>query len=108
MTCPGCGRWAPMDPETGYDADELCEECKEDELFNRREDEMAKTMDQIVADVSAEAVEKIDKETEDSRFFVLDVAEVFLSISDRLRMKGNAIRKSYRERNADPQLTKHK
>lgn len=29
MECPRCGRWAPPDPETGYDADELCPECKD-------------------------------------------------------------------------------
>lgn len=27
MTCPECQRWAPPDPETGYDADELCPDC---------------------------------------------------------------------------------
>jgi len=29
MTCPGCGRYAPPDPTTGYDADEFCPECEE-------------------------------------------------------------------------------
>jgi hypothetical protein len=27
MTCPNCGRYAPPDAATGYDADELCPEC---------------------------------------------------------------------------------
>lgn len=27
MTCPNCGRWSPADPETGYDADDLCPDC---------------------------------------------------------------------------------
>ena len=29
MTCPGCGRYAHPDPTTGYDADEFCPECEE-------------------------------------------------------------------------------
>jgi hypothetical protein len=28
MTCQNCGRYAPADAETGYDADELCPECE--------------------------------------------------------------------------------
>jgi len=31
MTCPHCGRYGPPDPETGYDADELCPDCKQEE-----------------------------------------------------------------------------
>jgi len=27
MNCPTCGTWGPADPETGYDADELCKNC---------------------------------------------------------------------------------
>ena len=27
MTCTDCGRYAPPDPETGYDADEVCPDC---------------------------------------------------------------------------------
>ena len=27
MTCPCCGRYAPPDPETGYDVDEACPSC---------------------------------------------------------------------------------
>lgn len=26
--CPVCGRWAPMDRETGYCADEICPTCQ--------------------------------------------------------------------------------
>lgn len=29
MTCPDCGRWAPADRATGYDADEPCPTCVE-------------------------------------------------------------------------------
>lgn len=28
--CTLCGRWAPPDPETGYDADGLCPTCQAD------------------------------------------------------------------------------
>lgn len=28
MNCPACGAWGPADPETGYDADELCPNCR--------------------------------------------------------------------------------
>ena len=28
MTCPLCDKWAPSDPETGYDVDEVCPECR--------------------------------------------------------------------------------
>lgn len=31
MTCERCGKWAPADPETGYDADGICPECEEKE-----------------------------------------------------------------------------
>lgn len=27
MECKFCGRYAPPDPETGYDADDCCPEC---------------------------------------------------------------------------------
>ena len=27
MTCTDCGRDAPPDPETGYDADDVCQAC---------------------------------------------------------------------------------
>lgn len=27
MECLSCGRWAPPDPETGYDGDPLCPSC---------------------------------------------------------------------------------
>jgi hypothetical protein len=27
MTCTTCGRWAPADRETGFDADGLCRNC---------------------------------------------------------------------------------
>ena len=30
MTCKGCARWSPPDPDTGYDADDLCPECEEE------------------------------------------------------------------------------
>ena len=30
MTCPVCGRYASADPETGYDADDLCPSCQAD------------------------------------------------------------------------------
>lgn len=30
MTCRECGRLAPPDPETGYDADDLCLWCAKD------------------------------------------------------------------------------
>ncbi len=30
MKCPICGAWAPPDPETGYDAEELCGACQAD------------------------------------------------------------------------------
>jgi len=29
MTCPECGCTAPADPQTGYDADDLCPDCKD-------------------------------------------------------------------------------
>jgi len=29
VTCPDCGRWAPADRATGYDADDLCPDCAE-------------------------------------------------------------------------------
>ena len=30
MTCPCCGKWAPPDPETGYNGDDPCSrECAE-------------------------------------------------------------------------------
>jgi hypothetical protein len=29
MMCLNCGRWAPADRETGYDADTLCPDCAE-------------------------------------------------------------------------------
>jgi len=32
MICPRCSRYGPPDPETGYDADELCPDCKEVEM----------------------------------------------------------------------------
>jgi hypothetical protein len=28
MECCRCGLWAPPDPTTGYDADQLCPECQ--------------------------------------------------------------------------------
>src|SRR5712691_12100353 len=28
MTCEVCGKWAPPDPETGYDADTICPACQ--------------------------------------------------------------------------------
>ena len=28
MTCPECGRYAPPDTETGYDADAYCPDCR--------------------------------------------------------------------------------
>jgi len=28
MICPGCGRYSPPDPETGYDEDEFCDDCE--------------------------------------------------------------------------------
>lgn len=27
MTCPECRAWVPPDPDTGYDADDLCPDC---------------------------------------------------------------------------------
>ena len=30
MICPACGRYAPPDPETGYDADDICPTCARD------------------------------------------------------------------------------
>lgn len=30
MECPACGRYAPPDPDTGYDADDICGECSRD------------------------------------------------------------------------------
>lgn len=27
MTCPICGRWAPADRDTGYNADDVCPDC---------------------------------------------------------------------------------
>ncbi len=46
MTCPCCGRYCPPDPETGYDADEMCpdcakpkEDCDLDEYWDRRYEE---------------------------------------------------------------------
>lgn len=32
MTCPNCGLYSPPDPETGYDADELCPDCADDPI----------------------------------------------------------------------------
>ena len=29
MTCPTCGAFAPGDPASGYDADELCPSCQQ-------------------------------------------------------------------------------
>ena len=29
--CPCCGRWSEPDPQTGYDVDEVCPECKLDD-----------------------------------------------------------------------------
>jgi hypothetical protein len=37
FACIGCGRTAAADPETGYDADELCPECREAEVFEPEE-----------------------------------------------------------------------
>jgi len=31
MECPRCGRYAPPDPETGYDADDTCPTCAADD-----------------------------------------------------------------------------
>jgi hypothetical protein len=31
MTCTTCGRWAPADRETGFDADTLCRDCARQE-----------------------------------------------------------------------------
>lgn len=46
MTCPRCGRYAPMDPETGYDADEFCREClKWLEELEENEDELFRLME---------------------------------------------------------------
>lgn len=39
MTCPGCGRWAAADPETGYDADDYCPECKRRGLDEEGDDD---------------------------------------------------------------------
>ena len=33
MTCPSCGRYAPPDPQTGYDVDDLCPECERDGII---------------------------------------------------------------------------
>lgn len=38
MNCPNCGRYGAPDPETGYDADELCPDCKELERDAARDD----------------------------------------------------------------------
>jgi len=47
VTCPNCGRYAPADAETGYDADELCPDCaaceadcaSDDDWDDRREEQ---------------------------------------------------------------------
>ena len=31
MECKYCGRWSPVDRETGYDADDVCPTCAESE-----------------------------------------------------------------------------
>ena len=28
MNCLKCGGWAPADPETGYDGDDICPSCQ--------------------------------------------------------------------------------
>ena len=52
MTCLYCGRYAPPDPDTGYDADDYCSlacamntegESVEDQAFPYDEDEDATT-----------------------------------------------------------------
>jgi hypothetical protein len=32
MTCPICGRYAPADPNTGYDRDEICPDHTKKEI----------------------------------------------------------------------------
>jgi hypothetical protein len=38
MECPSCGAWSPPDPETGYDADDLCPDCAEREANEEEND----------------------------------------------------------------------
>lgn len=64
MECQVCGRWAPMDRETGYDADDLCPTCKDvepdwielgedmaDEYNNEQNDGVPKGWTRIYEDV---------------------------------------------------------
>lgn len=63
-------------------------------------------MDEIIDEMVDEIVAKVGGFG--SELDSLEVAEIYLSLSDRLRTAGNAIRKMYRENNPDPQFTKHK
>lgn len=55
MTCPICNIWTPPDPESGYDADDICGQCAllgwtfdpHGNLINEHEIEPVSEMDQI-------------------------------------------------------------
>lgn len=59
MTCFNCGRSAPMDAETGYDADDACPACMRDEDAPRVGDTctVARTPCCITAVLPAGAIE---------------------------------------------------
>lgn len=37
MTCPICQRWSRADPETGYDADDICPDCRDEGYYLDRQ-----------------------------------------------------------------------
>ena len=39
MECKYCGRFAPADIETGYDADDVCPDCAEESERERGDDD---------------------------------------------------------------------
>ena len=61
-------------------------------------------MDEVIEETVDEIIGKINGFG--SELESLEVAEIYLSLSDKLRAAGNAMRETYRVQNADPQFTK--
>lgn len=83
MTCTNCGRYAPPDPETGYDADDLCPDCRASE-----EDAVTDPDDTETVDPVAMAEQSILMALEAIRLEVLTAKTVdrLLWITGRLRV----------------------
>lgn len=69
---------------------------------------MDNSMDKLIEYCIEDSLDTLRMQIETSELAQLEAAEVYLSVGDAIRAKGNELRKGYREKTADPQLTKHK